>query len=302
MNTDELFTIKRSKKYPSLSVVKYKKKVFYENLWNKDKRLLECRGRVIDDCGKTVINPFTKIFNYLENGTSIDDEERCLCVDKINGFLACVTYNDEFKDVIVSTTGSLDSDYVEIAKETIPDCFINYVLDKKQRNTYMFEIVSDKDILKHPIREECGAYLIGMRSVDDEMPYFSTQDYENFLDELAGKINCQFVLPKDKSIKRPEWRICDFSNIKEISRSSRKEGYVVYGQTSKKVLKIKTPFYLTKKALMRKKDILTLDKSKVDEEFYGLIDYCKNIYDFKNMSEHDREAIIERYFSGMNYE
>ena len=40
MNTDELFTIKRSKKYPSLSVVKYKKKVFYENLWNKDKRLL----------------------------------------------------------------------------------------------------------------------------------------------------------------------------------------------------------------------------------------------------------------------
>ena len=87
MNTDELITIKRYKKYPSLSVEKKKKKVFYDNLWNKDEGLLECRGRVIDDCGKTVINPFTKIFNYLENGTSIDDEERCLCVDKINGFL-----------------------------------------------------------------------------------------------------------------------------------------------------------------------------------------------------------------------
>ena len=48
--------------FEGLSVLKYSKKVFYNNLWNKDKRLLDCRGIVVDSEDNIVVWPFTKVF------------------------------------------------------------------------------------------------------------------------------------------------------------------------------------------------------------------------------------------------
>jgi len=43
-------------------VLKYKKKVFYDNLWND--YIAECRGSIVDADFNLVSYPFTKIYNY----------------------------------------------------------------------------------------------------------------------------------------------------------------------------------------------------------------------------------------------
>lgn len=58
------FTAKISKLYPSLRVLKYARKVFYENRF--DNALLEMRGTVIDEYDKIIVRPFKKVFNYSE--------------------------------------------------------------------------------------------------------------------------------------------------------------------------------------------------------------------------------------------
>ena len=294
---DKLYTAKKSSKYPELSVLKYKKKVFYDNLWDQDKGLLECRGRVVNESGETVINPFTKIFNYQENGTVIDGNETCVAVQKINGFMACAAYVLDYDDVVISTTGSLDSEYVDIARKYIPKEFIDFLKSVKSDWTYIFEIVAKEDKIIHPIKERYGVYLTGVRkTTDTENPYFSPTGWESSLDIITEDIN-KSIEDKNNHILRPTWFTSQFDHILNRAKAEKYlEGYVVYGQVSKTVLKIKTPYYLTKKALMRKKDIFTLDKKMVDEEYYPLIEYCKNIKGFNDLSDKERTGIIEDYF------
>ena len=58
-------------KYKGLSVLKYSRKVFFDNLWHLDDRLLECRGTVVDEADNIIVLPFKKVFNFGENGTYV---------------------------------------------------------------------------------------------------------------------------------------------------------------------------------------------------------------------------------------
>lgn len=65
----------KEKKYPNgLRVFKYSRKVFYDALWNTDPLLLEARGMVLDADGNKVMWPFTKVFNFKENGTTCEPD------------------------------------------------------------------------------------------------------------------------------------------------------------------------------------------------------------------------------------
>lgn len=277
---------KQSKKYPDLTVHKYHKKVFYKNLWKNSEELLESRGHVYDSEGNLVINPFTKIFNYGENGTTIEDDEKCVVVEKINGFMACAT-NIRGKGVIVSTTGSLDSPHVDMAKEMMP-----FVLESLELNgpgaTYIFEIVHPDD--PHIIQENVGVYLLGVRHVSNTGSYFSWESNEILLDRTAKVLR----------VSRPFWwNNISFKRAKQYVQASRMEGYVVYGQQSRTVLKLKSPYYLTKKMAARREDITTLQKERVDEEYYPLIEHLKTIKDkFNQMDEQERLRYMERWING----
>ena len=264
--TKELIQRKESTRYPGLFVKKYTRRVFYDNLWHETKELLEARGHVETADGKVVIRPFTKIFNRGENGTDIDRDEDVIAIRKVNGFMACATYVPEVGEVVVSTTGSLDSDFVGYAEQYITSEVkenIRYHYGISGPVTLMFEIVHPDD--PHIIQEEFGAYLIGMRPVVSEAPYFSNKDNEDYLDAVAATLK----------VKRPMWWECKFDTAVDLAAKAQHEGYVVYGQKSKTALKIKSPFYLTLKAAARKKDIMSLNKQMVDEEFYDLIDHIK---------------------------
>ena len=276
---------KESIRHPGLFVRKYSRQVFFDNLWHTDPNLVESRGHVETEDGHVVICPFTKIFNRFENGIDIDRDEMCLSIRKVNGFMAAVTWVDYVADVVVSTTGSLDSDFVLMAEDILGDRVKQHV--KTMRNfmkgTYIFEIVHPDD--PHIIPEKVGAYLIGFRESVERGPYFTTPNLEAILDDEA----------KSMDVMRPSWTMSRFSTIVDETKICKHEGFVVYGQKSKRVLKIKSPYYTAKKACSRVKDISKLDKRKVDEEFYPLIDYLNTIDNFNEMNEESKKKIIEDF-------
>lgn len=272
-----------SERYPDLVVAKYSKEVFFKNLF--DETLEEARGHVYDKVtGERVVNSFTKIYNFMERNTFIGRDVPVLAVEKINGFMAAATYVPKYDEVIISTTGSLDSDFVEYARQVIPQSALDFIRNSVagNRSTFIFEIVHPDD--PHIIPEKVGAYLLGARYIKSDTPYSTSENKELALDQCAVKMG----------VMRPPWRSdILFSDAVRLSKEAKHEGYVIYSEQQS--LKIKSPYYLIQKLIARKKDILTLDKSKVDEEYFPLLDYVANYPQFNEIDEQGRLAIMRNF-------
>lgn len=285
-NHSGIVSRKASVAYPGLYVLKYKNKVFYKNLWDQHPLLKECRGLVVDSDYNVVSYPFTKIFNYGENGTSIPRDESVLGVRKVNGFLGVVTVTDRFGPVY-STTGSTDSDFAKLVKEHL-EPFVRYF---EPHVTYMFEIVDPSD--PHIIREDMGAYLIGIRGTDGSM-----MDPKELYKEAP-------IDPRIRVVSTETGRFSDFVKRMETDRT---EGYVIYGEGT--TLKLKSNYYLVSKFLARKteaklREILIDQKETwIDEDYdFVLSEIRKMPEGFISLSEQDRidriHHIIEHERNGI---
>jgi len=262
-----------------LTVHKYKRKVFYDNLWNMHPDLVDARGLVTDNQDNIVQYPFTKIFNYKENGVTIALDHKVMAIDKINGFMAAVTwYNDE---PLISTTGSLSSDFIAMAKEMLPLNKMSKILKLYKDYTFCFEIVHIND--PHIIEEKFGAYLIGCR----EKVKGSKQVNQKLLDGIAKKWH----------VMRPEVQSGLFHEILEQVKTYKREGYVVYDLDSDTVLKLKTPYYLTSKFIARTKRLELIFsgnyKQNFDEEYYSLCEYLQQNYTKESFLETPEQERLE---------
>lgn len=254
-NNPDKVTRTQSKRYPELYVLKYKRKVFYNNLW--DEFLENFRGTVVDKDYNPVIMPFTKIYNRGENGADIDRFEPVVAVRKVNGFMAAATYVPSLGKVLVSTTGSLDSEYVDMAedyigkeqKEVIEEVYKFMANDDPTTLpcTWLFELCHPND--PHVVPEQYGAYLLDCRYVD--WGSHSSSDEQNKLDVMAEQLG----------VRRPEHIRAPFGVITRKAKYALHEGYVVHGKDTS--LKIKSPYYLTIKFLGRKNQE-KLQKNPVD--------------------------------------
>jgi len=279
----------QKKTYPNgLSIYKYKKNVFWDNLWHTDERLLDARGMVLDDEGNKVIWPFTKVFNYQENGTTLPLDKKVIAVRKVNGYLACARWWKG--ELIVSTTGTLDSQYAKWAKELLADSEMFKVYPEY---TFMFEICHPED--PHIIEEDSGAWLIGCRYMRN-----GNMLSEMELDSLA-QAYC---------FKRPKWFPTHFDHVLDMKRRRKDvEGWMVIDATSgETVMKVKSNYYLSKKALMRmgdrRVDILfdnpSLIKESLDEEFWSVAEFITQKFskgEWKEMNDQERRKVIEEYFN-----
>lgn len=286
----KLVSRKQSKRHPELFVLKYTNKVFYDNLWHLSPLLLECRGLVVDEYYNVVIKPFTKVFNHHENGTDINSGELCTAVRKVNGFLGVATYAPHItEDIIYSTTGSLDSDFVALAEKHISP----YANKMKAfgPGTYMYEVCDLTD--PHIIPEDEGAWLIGSTAVDEDKAFPGKENQEWALTILA----------RVWDIKRPEVKYnVPFSSVVQMAKECKHEGFMVYGMESGKALKIKSPYYLVTKFLARANDkklmegVLNGDKTRIDEEYYPLVDFLTaNKEQFVALEEQQRIAVIREF-------
>ena len=274
-------------------VLKYKKSVFYDDLWND--YIEHCRGTIVDADFNIVSYPFTKIYNYgIESRAPVlADDTQVVGFRKVNGFMVAMTWYKN--DVLVSTTGSTDSEFVGYAKEMMlkhmpwADWQLALSNSELQNMTFMFECVHPSD--PHIVPEQSGMYILGYR----ENTFNSSIGHNvSVLEDLKNLFNCY----------RPEAIMTDILGIKEEVKKCKHEGFVFYTDTGVSS-KIKSPYYLTSKWVARnprtdklvdtKNDI----KQRLDEEYYPLVDAIRaNIVEYTAMDEQARLAWVRDFVTG----
>lgn len=286
----------KQKRYDNgLSVFKYSREVFYRSLWNTDPLLLEARGMVLADDGTKVIWPFTKVFNFRENNTGVGLplDTQVVAPRKVNGFMAaCRFWKGE---LIVSTTGTLDSDFAKMARKHIEKLDSVMLTTYASVQTLLFEICDEAD--PHIVAEEEGAWLIGARCMEGAAT-------GKMMSELMLDVMAQFL-----GAKRPEVFRGTFGEVLRMKDSCKHEGYMVKLAEGAEdtIMKIKSPHYLSKKFLMRmgqgKVEMMFEDKEEflktIDEEFYAVVHYITRWQDkerWKLKTDAERRQYIEDYF------
>lgn len=263
----------------TLVMFKYTRDVFFKSLWHRSDALLEARGIVFtnpDTTGRCAIAtlPFKKVFNLGENGVELQPHTWYNLFRKINGFMASVSVNPLTQEMLVTTTGSFDSDYVAMAKESLIKDATNS-LNLIPGYTYLYEIVHPND--PHIVDERVGAHFLASRRHSDGVLF---PNGELFLGSFRGE------------------------RILQIAENDQTEGYMIYNSDGF-AAKYKTRYYRTKKFLMRVKgDKLrliwsNLDKAKLafsDEEFWPTFHKLRESIsadDFIALSEQERRAFLE---------
>lgn len=289
LKNPKLVTMKETS--PGLYVLKYKRNVFYDNLWND--YLEECRGTIVDKDFNVISRPFTKIYNYgvEDRSPNLPGNTLVTAYRKINGFMVAVTWHN--KDVLVSTTGSTESPFVALAKEMMLKhmCWEDWqmAICGVQGMTMMFECVHPED--PHIVPEKAGMYFLGWRdnSWDSTTKGFGVSVSAGWTAFAQDYLKCftaeSYVIP--------------LSELLDKAKSVQHEGFVFYTKDNVSA-KIKTPFYLTNKWMSRNPrtdKLLTKGfKEQIDEEYYPLLDHIRdNIEEFTGMSEQDRLSWIRKY-------
>jgi RNA ligase len=272
-------------------VLKYKKKVFYDNLWNDF--LEECRGTIVDENFNIVSRPFTKVYNYGVEDKSpvLSDDTPVVAYRKVNGFMVALTWHND--SILVSTTGSTDSDYVRMAKEIMlkHQSWANWesVIGQSPGWTYMFECVHPED--PHIIVEKEGMYLLGWRENSWDSCVDGFHLPTQWRDVAEGVLNCYYA----------EAFVTTMGKLISHSKRVQHEGFVFYTKDGVSA-KIKSPYYLTSKWVARNprtdklvdlnKDI----KHNLDEEYYPLVDAIRaNIVEYTAMDEQARLVWVRKY-------
>jgi hypothetical protein len=291
----DLVTMKESTRYPGLFVLKYKKVVFFKNKWND--YLEYCRGVVVDKDFNPVVMPFQKIYNHgiEERAPVFQPDDQVMAYDKVNGFMCAVSvYKGE---LIVSTTGSLDSDFVKMAEAMI---YANADVEYMKKTcldgaiTLLFEVCSPSD--PHIIPEQMGLYFLGFRenTWDSDLRHMAYETNAIALVTGAHKMRVRPV---------PSYSITTVSELEKSMLTSRREGVVFYHMDGR-AAKIKTKWYLAQKFVARNPrtdKLLTQAAYEIlDEEYYPLLAAIReNIAEFTALDEQARLTWCRNFLENM---
>lgn len=285
----KLVSMKESTGYPGLYVLKYSRKVFYDGLWNDF--LENCRGTVIDADFNVISRPFTKIYNFRVEDKSpvLSDDTMVSAYRKVNGFMAALSWHNN--DILVSTTGSLDSDFVGYIKEMMltHQSWADWQMEilAAKGHTLMFECVHPID--PHICPEDIGMYFLGLRenAWDSEVKTYGKDMIEWARTYATANLKCKYA----------EGTMLTVGELVSKSKEVDHEGFVAYTEDGQS-FKIKSPHYLCLKALARKKDILSLNKQLVEEEYYPLVAHLNSMREeFNSKPEQERLEYIREYLS-----
>jgi predicted kinase len=256
-------------------VYKYSKQVHFKRLWKTNPWLEKARGLVLDSTGNIVVHPFDKLYNFGEYdvGQNISNDKKVQVIEKVNGFLGCISKHPFKDELIASTTGSIakDAPFVQMINDFItPELkgrLLNYF--KKNNKTLMFEVVhpNDPHIIEYG-EKDYGLWLIGAR---DRVLSAKTET-EDYLDMIG----------KQLGFKRPAWEEKTFGEVLSSLQTSQLEGYMIRdAENNEPLMKIKTNYYLVTKFVGRMgKNMVKMmfnqseqfKEQKVDEEFYPIVD------------------------------
>ena len=204
---------------------KYHRRAMYDYLWFVDTDLMECRGHVYDSVTKELVQAAPrKSFNYLENDywwSAVELDTPVEVYKKINGYMACATIHNG--ELLVSTTGSTTSEYAQWAKALIEADYALYDLVIDSDTSTLFEVVVPQD--PHIVTERMGLHLLGFR------------------EKVSGAFHPNNLVG-----------VMTLAEAIAMAEIDRGEGFMVYRADCKEKLapcKLKTPYYVGKKKLMR---------------------------------------------------
>jgi hypothetical protein len=240
---------------------------------------------VLDSDYNLVSYSFTKIHNFRVEADAPQWEDDVVvdAVRKVNGFMCALSvYKGQ---LIVSTTGSIDSPFAKLARSHVTSELESFVIHEMDGMTAMFECCDPSD--PHIVHEEPGLYFLGMR----ENVHGSKVSYNpehGFWNNLGVK-----TLPVETKT---------IGEVMADLKVCKHEGFVVYHEDENGAqisTKMKSPHYLTKKLFMRGNldRLLNSDvKSKIAEEYYPLVDWIEaNRDDFSALDEMARREFIEKF-------
>jgi len=272
-------------------ILKYKKSVFYKGLWND--YLEECRGTIVDEEFNVISRPFTKIFNYGVEARSpvFNDDTPVTAYRKVNGFMVSLSWYNN--DILVSTTGSTSSQFVEYAKEMMlhHQNWGSWQTSVRMNEgaTLMFECVHPDD--PHIVPEDIGMYFLGWRrnSWDSEMPGRGLDIAKAWKNFALTCCSCGYAEAFDTTV----------GELLALNKTVKHEGFVAYADGGQ-AFKVKSPYYLVAKYVSRnpRTDKLLTPKAKeiVDEEYYDLVDYIRdNIEEFTALTEQERLVWVRKF-------
>ena len=297
---DRLVTVRKQN---GLSIYKYSKKAFFKNLWNQYPDLKEARGIVLDDRGNLISYPFTKIFNYGENGAALPLNEDVVATDKINGYLGVVSIDPTTNELLMTTSGSFESEYVDDFKNIVGKVEQSEIHDLlKWKNdftgvqwTLMFEVISPDHHHSVIGNQTKSLWFIGMRANFIGSPLMDEEE----LDDLKD------VFLRSDLFRRPKHQIIPFFLVVDKTKDPNItiEGWVCRPFNTKSTdapVKIKARNYLQKKFLSRtKKDLSFIWNNKnearhiLPEEFYDVIEELPELVTFDSWNDMSNEQKVE---------
>lgn len=264
-------------------IFKYNKAAFFSRAWEDTPEIALARGIVFDIATKTVVcRPFDRAE---EIELDRNDRTPIIAEYKVNGFMASVWFHNGKWHI--STTGSLESDFVRLAAVALQHTCSNlkalsdkaYVMHNGEKVpvkdlTLLFEICHQTD--PHIISEQLdgdgsSVWLIGARiTAEGSGNHLLLPDA---LDTLAFEhLECY----------RGNGYVTCMSEIFENRNDFRFEGFMIRDQLSGNILgKYKSPFYKTLKYLSRSKKLSAESKdascwSTVNKDFSFLVDAIWN--------------------------
>ena len=269
------------KVHGDFSTYKYSRKVMYDYLWKSEPLTLECRGHTyFNPTGELVLAAPRKTFNYLEDGNfkdlPLDTPVRAY--RKYNGFLANARmFNGE---LIVGTTGTLTSNFAELARKRIIESGMDYIVTSSA--TSSFEIIDSTD--PHIVNDGCGSTAINLQWRFDSGEVVPTE------------VVCEYA------------DVC-LADMLEHSKTARHEGWMVHfndENNQKQIFKLKTDYYVGKKRLMRMTDT-NVDRmfasnkliQELPEQWQGIAQTVKDCYTletWKSFSDQERRKILEEMY------
>lgn len=234
-----------------MRVLKYSHKAFYRGVW--DPELREARGLVIDAEDSIVAYPFSKAFGlgFEKDAGEFDDDEEVTIFRKINGFLGVISMH--CGEYVFSTTGSIDSPFVQYIKDMVDDDILKGVANYPE-HTHMFEVVHPDD--PHIVVENCGMYYLGSRKKEIGSPI------EN--------------LPMDCGLPVETARVT-FGEAKKLANLAHHEGFMVYAPDGR-CGKLKAPYYVALKILARSNEHRVFSKgimSRIDDQYSELLEHVR---------------------------
>lgn len=256
-------------------VYKYSKQVHFKRLWKTNPWLEKARGLVLDSTGNIVVHPFDKLYNFGEYdvGQNINNDKRVQVIEKVNGFLGCISKHPFKEELIATTTGSIakDAPFVQMIEEFITPELKGRLMNffKNNNMTLMFEVVhpNDPHIIEYA-EKDFGLWLIGARKRE----LSAKTETEDYLDMIGKKL----------SFKRPLWEEKSFGEVLSSLQSSQLEGFMIRdAENNDPLMKIKTNYYLVTKFVGRMGKNMVKNmfnqpeqfkENKVDEEFYPIVD------------------------------